>query len=84
VTYSVSILRTAQKQLERIPAEAQDRVAEAMAALAESPRPQGSVKLTGRDAQRIRVGAYRVIYEISDDTKAVLVVAVSHRKDVYR
>jgi mRNA-degrading endonuclease RelE of RelBE toxin-antitoxin system len=41
-------------------------------------------EISRRDAQRIRVGTYRVIYEINDDTKAVLVVAVSHRKDAYR
>lgn len=84
MTYTVNILRTAQKQLERIPAESQDRITEAMTDLATVPRPQGSVKLTGRDAHRIRVGLYRLIYEINDDEKAVLVVAVAHRKDVYR
>ena len=84
MTYTVSILRAVQKQLEGIPAESQDHVLEAMSALADSPRPQGAVKLTGRDAHRIRVGTYRVIYEINDETKTVLIVAVLHRKDAYR
>jgi mRNA interferase RelE/StbE len=55
-----------------------------MEALADAPRPQGCSKLTGRDAWRIRVGDYRIIYEIFDDRRVVIVVVVGHRKDAYR
>ncbi|MFN7813627.1 MAG: type II toxin-antitoxin system RelE family toxin [Planctomycetia bacterium] len=78
------MLRSAQKQLTRLPAEHQERILVAMEALADEPRPQGCSKLTGRDAWRIRVGDYRIIYEIFDDRRVVIVVVVGHRKDAYR
>ena len=52
--------------------------------LANDPHPHGSKKLSGRPAWRIRVGAYRVIYEIFADRLLILVVAIGHRKEVYR
>lgn len=82
--YAVEMLRSAQKQLTRLPAEHQERILVAMEALADAPRPQGCSKLTGRDAWRIRVGDYRIIYEIFDDRRVVIVVVVGHRKDAYR
>lgn len=56
----------------------------AIAALAENPRPQGCIKLTDRDGWRIRVGSYRVIYEISDGQLLVTVIRVGNRRDIYR
>jgi mRNA interferase RelE/StbE len=84
VTYEITVLRTAVKSVERLPKEVQDRVVDAIAELAETPRPSGAKKLVARDALRIRVGDYRIIYEVDDETKTVQVVVVSHRKDAYR
>jgi mRNA interferase RelE/StbE len=84
VRYAIDILRSAQKQLERVPAERQDQILSTLEGLAEVPWPDGCAKLTGREAWRIRVGDYRVIYEIRDDTKIVIVVVIAHRKDAYR
>ncbi|MDP6631050.1 MAG: type II toxin-antitoxin system RelE/ParE family toxin [Kiritimatiellia bacterium] len=84
MTYAVEILRAAQKQLAKIDRQAQARVIDAVRALADNPRPSGCKKLAGRPAWRIRVGSYRVIYEIHDGRLTVLVVAVGDRKDVYR
>ena len=56
----------------------------AVDALAGNPRPQGYRKLKDRDAYRIRVGNYRVIYEINDKQVTVLVIRIRHRKEVYR
>jgi mRNA interferase RelE/StbE len=54
-------------------------------ALAGDPRPQGCEKLEGvRDLYRVRVGEYRVVYQVSDNILLVLVVRVAHRRDVYR
>jgi mRNA interferase RelE/StbE len=55
-----------------------------MALLARDPRPPGAKQLQGRDALRVRVGSYRIIYAVKDDELLVLVVAVGHRRDVYR
>jgi mRNA interferase RelE/StbE len=51
--------------------------------LAQTPRPQGYKKLKGRSGYRIRVGDYRVIYEIEDEILIIQVVDVGHRKDIY-
>ncbi len=82
--YALEILRSAQRQLAKIELRDQDRIISAIRGLAGDPRPPGSKKLSGRPAWRIGVGTYRVVYEIHDDRLLVLVVAVGHRKDIYR
>jgi mRNA interferase RelE/StbE len=84
VTYTVEILRSAQKQLARIDQQDQSRIVTAIRELADNRSPPGSKKLSGRPAWRIRVGSYRVIYEVHDDRLLVLVITIGHRKDVYR
>ena len=84
MTYSIDILRVAQKQLAGIDRIQQQRIIDAVRALASDPRPSGCKKLSGRPAWRIRIGPYRVIYEIHDDRLLVLVVTIGDRKDVYR
>ena len=84
MTYSISILRSAQKSLGSLPAAIQDRIIAAIRRLAAAPRPPGVKKLTGRPAWRIRVGDYRVIYEIDDTDLTILIVDVGHRREIYR
>jgi mRNA interferase RelE/StbE len=84
VSYRVEILRVAQKQLARIDRSQQNRIIDAIRSLAADPRPAGCKKLSGRPAWRIRVGSYRVIYEIHDEQLVVLVIAIGPRRDVYR
>ncbi len=84
MSYEITVLRTAVKSVERLTKEVQDRVIDAIAELAKTPRPSGAKKLVARDAMRIRVGDYRIIYEVDDAMKTVQVVVVSHRKDAYR
>jgi mRNA interferase RelE/StbE len=84
MAYKVDILRSAQKQLAKIDQEKQGRIIEALRNLAETPRPHGSQKLTARPAWRIRVGSYRIIYEIHDDRLTVLIIAIGHRSHIYR
>jgi mRNA interferase RelE/StbE len=71
--------------MDRLPAKVRGRIVETLEELRKDPRPSGYVKLKGEDnLWRIRVGQYRVVYAIEDDVLTVLVVRVSHRKDVYR
>ena len=84
MTCTVEILRSAQRQLAKIDRKDRHRIITAIRGLASDQRPAGSKKLSGRPAWRIRVGVYRVIYEIADDRLLVLVVAIGHRKEVYR
>ncbi len=84
MNYRLFIERQAQKALARVERSERDRLVEAIRGLEGDPRPPGTKKLSGRDAWRIRVGSYRVIYEIRDDLLLILVVHVGHRRDVYR
>ncbi|MBV9788275.1 MAG: type II toxin-antitoxin system RelE/ParE family toxin [Chloroflexi bacterium] len=82
--YAVVIVRSAQKELARLPSADYARVLAAIDALAATPRPAGCVKLTGSEFWRIRVGQYRVVYAIKDTELIVTVVKVGNRRDVYR
>jgi mRNA interferase RelE/StbE len=85
LSYTVGLSKQAQKDLAAFSLDIRVRCAEAIAALAENPRPSGHKKLKGRDNQyRIRVGDYRVIYTIDDGILTVLVVRVAHRRESYR
>ncbi|NOY53880.1 MAG: type II toxin-antitoxin system RelE/ParE family toxin [Deltaproteobacteria bacterium] len=82
--YEIHILRRAQKELERVPHDHVPRIVNAVRALSSSPRLVGCTKLTGREGWRIRVGNYRVVYEIDDQEGRVIVLHIGHRRDVYR
>lgn len=82
--HTILILRSAQKELAELPSEIFIRIRDAIQALEEEPRPSGCVKLSGREAWRIRIGNYRIIYEIDDAQKKLTVIHVGHRRDVYR
>jgi len=84
MSYGLEILRTAQKQLAQITQVDQDRIVASIMDLADAPRPVGCKKLSGRPGWRIRVGSFRVIYEIHDDKLLILVVSVGHRREIYR
>ena len=81
--YSVLILRRAQRELANLPRDAYSRVRDAIQALSENPRPRAGLKLTGRDGWRIRVGTYRVIYDINDSERTMTILHIGHRRDVY-
>jgi mRNA interferase RelE/StbE len=84
VNHSLSILRRAQKELAQISPGDYERVVEAIRDLANNPRPAGCRKLTGREGWRVRVGDFRVLYEIDDRQRTVTVLHVGNRRDVYR
>jgi len=84
VTYRVDLTGAAARQVKKLPRPARTRVIDAIVALSEDPRPRGSKKLAGeRTAWRIRVGDYRVIYDIFDSELTVTVVRAAHRREVY-
>ena len=82
--YALDYLPGASKAIARLPRDMQRRILDGVEKLSANPRPPGSVKLTGQDAYRIRVGDYRIIYTIHDRRLLVLVIDVGHRRDVYR
>jgi mRNA interferase RelE/StbE len=84
VSYAVNIRLSAQKSLGKIDRQDQDRIISAIESLSENPRPEGCKKLSGRPAWRIRIGTYRVIYEIQDGKLIIVVIDIGHRKEIYR
>jgi mRNA interferase RelE/StbE len=83
--YRVLLERAAEKDLARLSSENHDRIIAAIQALAMNPRPPGCRKLEGSKRDwRIRIGDYRVIYEIADEIRVIHVNRVRHRREVYR
>ncbi len=82
--YEVQLERAAERDLDRIPDDQLNALLNRIRGLAETPRPPGAVKIVGsQNDWRIRVGRYRVIYEVDDGAKAVRVYRVKHRSHAY-
>jgi mRNA interferase RelE/StbE len=74
-----------QKELDALPDAVYARIHEHIQRLSDNPRPAGVKKLKGRaDSYRIRIGSYRVLYEVDDPQQQLTLITVSDRKDVYR
>lgn len=83
--HSVEIARRAIRSIAGLPPKEQRRIRAAIDLLAEEPRPPGCVALSGEESvYRVRVGDYRILYEVIDARLVVQVIRVGHRRDVYR
>lgn len=83
--FKIEWRRSTKKDLRRIRPDEVEKIVNAVNDLATDPRPQGCVKLTGSDcAYRLRVGEYRILYEVYDGRLIIEVIKVGHRRDVYR
>lgn len=83
MTYRIELRPGAVKALRSIPTPDTTRIRGAIALLGQDPRPPGAKKLRARDAYRVRVGDYRIIYTIQDDVLLIVVVALGHRQGIY-
>jgi mRNA interferase RelE/StbE len=85
VSYSITILRKAQKELAELPVPVFEIVEQKLLGLRDNPRPVGCKKLKGAtDIWRVRSGDYRVLYEIDDSAKTVTIIKIGHRGSVHR
>ncbi len=85
MSYQVEITPAAQHMIKKLPKNVQQRIIEQLEALAVDPRPVGVIKLAAEEnLYRVRVGDYRIVYEIQDDILLILITKIGHRKDVYR
>lgn len=85
MAYTVFLTKAAAKDLAAVPKKTLQQIDRTIQALADNPRPQGSLKLQGTDdLYRIRRGAFRIIYKIEDEALIVAVVRVGNRREVYR
>jgi mRNA interferase RelE/StbE len=83
-SYRVALTASAVKELHRLPSTVVVRIVPRLEHLAASPRPPGCKKLKGGDREwRIRVGDYRIVYDIDDSAKTVDVTRIAHRREVY-
>jgi mRNA interferase RelE/StbE len=83
--YQIRLTNSAQKDLDKLHGNLWERLRTAIQGLGEEPRPHGYTKLrTDSNLFRVRVGDYRILYEISDSNQSVLVLRVKHRREVYR
>ena len=82
--YRLEVSHTAHRQIRRLPGQTQERVNKTIARLAENPRLPDTKKLTAREGYRVRVGDYRILYQVDDDAKLVIIYRVMARGDVYR
>jgi mRNA interferase RelE/StbE len=81
--YAVILAKSVQKQLDKLLQDVSPKIVRRLAGLESDPRPADCKKLKGSEAWRIRIGDYRVIYEIRDRQLLVIVIAVGHRRDIY-
>ena len=83
--YQVLIEKKAEKDLKDLPSDFFRLIIKHILVLKQNPRPSGCRKIIGSENDwRIRVGSYRIVYEIQDKEKIVKICLVKHRKDVYR
>ncbi|MCH8109708.1 MAG: type II toxin-antitoxin system RelE/ParE family toxin [Chloroflexi bacterium] len=83
--YRVEVTRSADRDLDHLSSQVGRRVLTAIRALASEPRPRQCRKLTGSESSyRLRVGAYRVLYQVDDGDRIVIIYAIGHRREIYR
>ncbi len=82
--YTIVLSKKAEKQLDKLPNIVADPILVAISDLEDNPRPVGHKKLKGREGFRIRVGSYRVIYDIIEKELLIDVISLGHRKDIYK
>ena len=82
--YNVRILRRAMKDLATLPKGSASLISQHIDRLAENPRPQDAKKLKGTADYGLRVGVYRILYDINDRTRDVTVYRIKHRREAYR
>ena len=84
-SYKIVFRQSVEKDLRKINKSQVPKIIEAVKGLETEPRPLASRKLVGSEhTYRSRIGEYRVIYQVLDESKLVEVERIRHRKDVYR
>jgi mRNA interferase RelE/StbE len=83
LSYEVHIIRSVEKEMDRLPSIVHTRLSNKILSLEDNPRPRGFKKLGGREEYRLRVGDYRILYIIDDKKHTITIIAVGHRREVY-
>ncbi|MCL5105650.1 MAG: type II toxin-antitoxin system RelE/ParE family toxin [Armatimonadetes bacterium] len=82
--YQVEVRESAAKEIRALPSEVKQRVIKAINSLSSDPHPRGSLKLKGGGSlYRIRVGVYRIVYDVDDVSRLIVITRARHRREVY-
>lgn len=85
MSYQIEVKKSAAKALKKIPKADRKRIVDKIDSFAESPPSPDTTKMKGDNPfHKVRVGDYRIVYEIQEDVLLILVVKIGHRKDIYR
>jgi mRNA interferase RelE/StbE len=84
MSYSVYLKKSAEKELLSLSSAIHDKIIKHLVDLEQNQLPKGVKKLRGMEAYRLRVGDYRILYQIKSKKKIIEIVAITHRKDAYR
>ncbi|WP_286394339.1 type II toxin-antitoxin system RelE family toxin [Pseudanabaena mucicola] len=84
MSYQVNLPKAVQKQLNTLPQELKQRILKALVQLQEEPRPANSLQMKGGQGFRLRIGDYRVLYEIDDSSQIVNLRRIGHRREIYQ
>jgi mRNA interferase RelE/StbE len=82
--YKITFKKSVSKDLRSIPNKEVVKILHCIESLAENPRAEGCIKLSGQENYRVRQGLYRIVYEIRDKVLVVNVIKVAHRSSVYK
>ena len=84
MSYQVNLPKTVQKQLNALPQELKQRILKALVQLQNEPRPANSLQMKGGQGFRLRIGDYRVLYDIDDIRHIINLRRIGHRREIYR
>lgn len=84
MSYKIVFYKKAKKTLDSLPQQVRDRISGVIETLKHDPYPPSSRQLVDSPAYRIRVGDYRIIYEVQGEILTIEVIQIGHRREVYR
>ena len=84
MAYQVNIPKAVQKQLDNLPEQIYERIIEDIIQLRNNPRPFNAIKMKNNRGYRMRIGDYRVLYDIDDEDQIIILRRVGHRREIYR
>jgi mRNA interferase RelE/StbE len=84
VTYRIILPKVVQKQISKLPDRVRKNVLESLRNLQETPRPPNSLKMKNNQGYRLRIGEYRILYDIDDPSQTLTLRRVGHRREIYR
>ncbi|MBV1789843.1 type II toxin-antitoxin system RelE/ParE family toxin [Marinobacterium sp. D7] len=82
--YKITFKKSVAKDFRNIPKQDVQRILKRIDSLADNPRAEGCIKISGQENYRVRQGLYRIIYEIRDEVLVINVIKVGHRSAIYR